>query len=114
MNKKEVWKKLYFDDLDEKNPRYAISNRGKVKSLRTGRLVGFKLGRYMAINVNIRKSARSNGRGSLIRVFPIHRLVAEIFIKNPEEYKYVLHADRDRENNNASNLYWSDSHRIDL
>lgn len=39
----------------------------------------------------------------------IHRLVAELFVKNPKNYRYVLHADGNRMNNSSDNLVWSAS-----
>lgn len=36
----------------------------------------------------------------------IHRLVAEYFIPNPNNYKYVNHKDFDRRHNYAENLEW--------
>lgn len=36
----------------------------------------------------------------------IHRIVAEHFIENPENLKYVDHIDRDKSNNCVENLRW--------
>lgn len=36
----------------------------------------------------------------------VHRLVAEQFIPNPNNYPYIDHLDGDKSNNNASNLMW--------
>ena len=40
------------------------------------------------------------------RHFRIHRLVAEIYIGNPENYPIVLHLDNDKTNNHYTNLKW--------
>lgn len=37
----------------------------------------------------------------------VHRLIAETFIPNPENKPCIDHIDRDRLNNNVSNLRWS-------
>lgn len=36
----------------------------------------------------------------------VHRLVAETFLDNPNKLKYVDHIDRDKSNNDVSNLRW--------
>ncbi|CAL6089782.1 HNH_endonuclease [Hexamita inflata] len=39
----------------------------------------------------------------------VHRLVAEAFIENPNNYKFVKHIDGDIRNNHVSNLQWCKS-----
>lgn len=40
------------------------------------------------------------------RHFRIHRLVAETFIENPNNYPIVLHLDNNKQNNHYTNLKW--------
>lgn len=40
------------------------------------------------------------------RHFRIHRLVAEIYIGNPNNYPIVLHLDNNKSNNHYTNLKW--------
>lgn len=42
------------------------------------------------------------------RSYTIHRLVANLFLDNPESKKCVRHKDGNRANNNVSNLFWGD------
>ena len=39
--------------------------------------------------------------------YSVHRLVAETFLENPNNYPTVDHIDRNRNNNNVSNLRWA-------
>ena len=79
---------------------YAVSNKGKVKNVRTGRelkLVENKNG-YLIANLC------QNGKKASFRV---HRLVALMFIENPELKEEVNHIDGNKKNNCVENLEWN-------
>ena len=87
----EIWAPV------ENNNRYFISNLGNVKSfkrLKDGVVLKPGLNRGGYLHVVIRKTT------------PIHRLVAQAFIPNPEGKTDVNHKDNNRLNNNVSNLEW--------
>lgn len=44
-----------------------------------------------------------DGKGEM---FYLHRLLAEAFIPNPDKHRYVDHIDRNKQNNDLSNLRW--------
>ncbi|CAL6067702.1 HNH_endonuclease [Hexamita inflata] len=44
-----------------------------------------------------------------LHIYSVHRLVAEAFIENPNNYRYIRHIDGDIRNNHVSNLQWSKS-----
>ncbi len=46
------------------------------------------------------------GRGGKTRRLFVHRLIAELFVPNPNGYKIVNHIDANKANNAASNLEW--------
>lgn len=86
---------------------YQISNFGKVRSLdrfdgirdRKGQLIkpNLKYNGYLQIGL------RKNGKR---KRFSIHRLVAQHFIKNPENKSQVNHIDCNKQNNHHKNLEW--------
>ena len=47
-------------------------------------------------------------QGGTAKQFYIHKLVGEVFVKNPKpnEYDVVLHIDENTENNHKDNLKW--------
>lgn len=91
---------------------YEVSNFGRIKSLRIlckCRLCGSELKERNILTLS------KNHDGYLIigltknkkhKIFKLHRLVAESFIKNPEKKQCVDHIDGDKKNNNVSNLRW--------
>lgn len=107
---KEIWK-----DIPKYEGLYQISNLGRIKSLskfhRTMREYS-SIGYYskekiltpnVAKNGYLRVSLRNNGKTKYIN---IHRLVAQTFIPNPNEYNYINHIDGNKLNNNVNNLEW--------
>ena len=49
-------------------------------------------------------------KNSISRKFKIHRLVAEAFIPNPNNYPVINHKDENKLNNNIDNLEWCTVH----
>lgn len=95
----EVWK-----DIKGYEGLYRISNTGKVLSLH-----------YMKGNKKKEFSPKKNKKGYLwvelrnhgkAQHCLIHRLVAEAFLENPNNYSDVNHKDENPQNNNVSNLEW--------
>jgi hypothetical protein len=58
---------------------------------------------YPSINITLRDE---NGNFLRQKKVNIHRLVAETFIPNPNNYLEVDHVDRNKHNNSTSNLRW--------
>ncbi len=80
-----------------RDSNYLISDEGQVKN-KSGKImkVASQNG-YSRIGLHLEK-----GKGS--KMFFVHRLVAEVFIPNPEEKPFVNHKDGDRTNNVLQNL----------
>jgi len=81
-----------YDRIVEINGGYRL-HKGKVKAIYV------EPGKMQYRSVSLSK----NGKGKTYR---IHRLVAEAFIPNPNNYPNVLHNDNDTSNNSVSNLRW--------
>lgn len=94
----EIWK-----DIKGYENKYQVSNLGRIKSLtKCGEKILKHLKNnkgYMRVNLYI-NSKRS--------VLLIHRLMAETFIPNPNQYEFVHHIDGDPTNNSIKNLEWMD------
>jgi hypothetical protein len=79
-------------------PNYIITNEGKVYNLQRKKyLVPGTKGGYMYVGLSDCEKRRD---------FSIHRLVATMFLDNPNNYPEVNHIDYDKTNNNVSNLEW--------
>ena len=92
----EDWK-----DIPGYEGLYVVSNNGRVMNVRSGRVLkvfdnylGYKI-------VSLCRSGKQ-------KTFSVHRLVAEAFIKNPDNLREVNHKDEDKSNNNVDNLEWCD------
>ena len=105
---KEEWK-----DIKGWEGYYMVSNLGNVKSLE--RTVRNGKG-YRTVPERIMKLQKNrNGylsviltKDGIIKRCTIHKLVAEAFLPNPQNYKEVNHKDENKENNIISNLEWCD------
>ena len=96
---KEVWK-----DIKEYEGLYQISNLGRIKSLPK---------KYSPLEIIMKCQIINNGyyiihlkKEGKRKNYLVHRLVAEEFIKNTHNKKYVNHKDGNKTNNNIYNLEW--------
>jgi hypothetical protein len=80
---------------------YQVSNEGRVKSLWFGREKILKGGKdkdgYLLVKLC------QDGKQVMKKV---HRLVAQAFLENPNNYEQVNHKDEDKTNNHVENLEW--------
>ena len=85
---------------------YQVSNLGRVKSLKD------RYGNYREkiltpgnnrgyLQVNLYKDGKR-------KTYRVHKLVAEVFIDNSNDYKEINHKDEDKTNNRVENLEWCD------
>lgn len=116
----EEWKPIWHA------PNYEVSNFGRVRSLditvhylRLGeKRTHFCKGRIIKPYIHKKRKNSSNyyadislsrqyrTEGGSYKKFRVHRLVAEAFIENPNNYPEVNHKDNNGLNNHVSNLEW--------
>jgi hypothetical protein len=87
---------------------YQVSNMGRVRSLDRVDSNGHKLkGRILKPGNNGGYLQVSLCKNSKRVLFSIHRLVATMFIPNPENKRTVDHLDHNKQNNCIDNLRWA-------
>jgi hypothetical protein len=91
----EIWK-----DIKGYENLYKVSNLGNIISLKTNKILKPNKGSNGYLLVHL----YNNGIRS--KHLLIHRLVAEAFLPNPNNYPQVNHKDYDRTNNRVENLEW--------
>jgi hypothetical protein len=82
---------------------YMISNLGRVKHVRTGKLKVYSLhthGKKSYKRLRVSLSIEENKK----KHFCVHKLVAENFLSNPKKYTHLLFLDENYENCKSSNL----------
>ncbi|AIW03580.1 HNH endonuclease [Bacillus phage Moonbeam] len=94
----EMWKPL--KDIVENGDNYEISNLGKVRNIKTGRLLSLKSGRTGYVSVMLSLKAKN-------KTYRVHRLVTLAFLPNPTSKTQVNHKDGVKDNNVLSNLEWA-------
>ena len=99
MENKEIWK-----DIEGFEGKYQISNMGRVKSLNfklTGKeqIMSLKINKYGYKQILLYKDKK-------YKTLLIHRLVAQAFIPNPNNYPIINHINEDKTDNRVDNLEW--------
>lgn len=93
---KEVWK-----DVPDYEGKYQVSNKGRVKNVATGKILTPDLSNKGYYRVKL----CDNG---VKKRFQLHRLVAIVFVPNPNNHPIVNHKDLNPKNCCADNLEWCD------
>lgn len=90
----EIWK-----DIEDYEGLYQVSNFGRVKRVTTGIILKGGKNKDGYLLVRLYKNSIGSTKG-------VHRLVANVFIPNPENKPEINHIDEDKTNNKVSNLEW--------
>lgn len=102
----EIWKPI---KQYEKGFMYEVSNLGRVRNAKNHGLMNFeqRKGRGTCDKKEGYYSVRLwNFETNKRRWFLLHRLIAEVFIPNPNNMECVNHIDGNKLNNKLSNLEW--------
>lgn len=91
----EIWKNI--------NSKYQVSNLGRVRSLQYGKVKQLSLCKnsdgYLVVSLWDKMKRKQ---------YLVHRLVAEAFIPNPNNYPQINHINEDKTDNSVTNLEWCD------
>lgn len=89
-NEQEIWQMAYVNGLV-----YEVSNMGNINKRKGGNDF-----------TPLRRKETNNSIYKTISGVPIHRLVALLFIANPESHRYINHINGNKHDNRSVNLEW--------
>lgn len=107
----EIWKPIIIEKngvIYDYTGLYEVSNMGRVRSLdmvdargqkRNGRILKLQLDTNGYLQVGLHKNREKKN-------FSVHRLVATMFIPNPDNLPFVNHLDENKTNAVWTNLEW--------
>lgn len=84
----------------ENYDKYLITNTGKIYSLISNGFLSLKKNTDGYYKISLRNNNKKS------KTIYVHKLVAKIFIPNPDNKKSVTHIDKNKLNNNINNLKW--------
>lgn len=101
----ELWKEIELDDRFKKVDKFIISNYGRIiKETEDGKQILLDqkyINGYEVFYVKL-----SNEKSKRRAVY-LHKLMAQTFLEESEEHRFVIHKDYDKKNNHLDNLQWA-------
>lgn len=95
----ELWKPIPFANL------YEASNFGNIRNKKTKKVKKFNIEKLKKTKTRVRATSIRKNDGS-IKGFYLHRIIAQTFLPNPNNYPEVNHKDGNPYNNHLDNLEW--------
>lgn len=92
----EEWKQIQIDDVEYD---YSVSSHGRVRNVKTGRILKTRKTPQGYLIVTLRKNKKP-------KQITVHRLVATMFIPNPDNLPEINHISEDKEDCRVENLEW--------
>ena len=89
----EIWK-----EIKDYEGLYQISNTGKIMN-KKGKILKLSIDIYGYVKIQLCKNGKH-------KWFQVHRLVAQAFISNPNNYPCVNHKNEIKDDNRVENLEW--------
>ncbi len=91
-----------FEPIPELNGKYECSNFGRIRRLNTDS----RCEKYKYLKLQSNKYGYTYVHATRTYRKLVHRIVAQLFISNPNNYPYVNHIDLNKTNNHVNNLEW--------
>jgi hypothetical protein len=91
-----------FKAIPELNGKYECSNLGRVRRINKD----IRCEKYKYLKMQTNKYGYTYVHATRTYRKLVHRIVAQLFIPNSNNYPFVNHRDLDKSNNNVNNLEW--------
>jgi hypothetical protein len=91
-----------FKPIPELNGKYECSNFGRIRRVNKD----YRCEKYKYLKLQKNKYGYTYVHATREYRKLVHRIVAQLFISNINNYPYVNHKDLDKTNNNVTNLEW--------
>ena len=88
---------IFIADIKGYEDEYGATEEGEVYSLKSKKFLIPSLNSTGCFRMTLTKEG-------VMKTMSVHRIIAETFIPNPNNYPCVYHVDRNKRNNNISNL----------